>query len=111
LHIPVNDRTPFEGLPHFSFLSFPFSAHNHTSSPSTNSSAIYTFFPFFFLGLVQYIENTVRTEKTRSQGRPIYIAGESIGACLALAVAARNIDTDLVLVLVNPGLLLAGYSS
>jgi hypothetical protein len=55
-----------------------------------------------FAGLVQYIENTVRSEKTRLQGRPIYIAGESIGACLALAVAARNINTDLVLVLVNP---------
>ncbi|XP_078175513.1 phytyl ester synthase 1, chloroplastic-like [Carex rostrata] len=65
LHIPVNDRTSFEGL-------------------------------------VQYIENSVRSEETRLQGRPIYIAGESIGACLALAVAARNINTDLVLVLVNP---------
>ncbi|XP_078175515.1 phytyl ester synthase 1, chloroplastic-like isoform X2 [Carex rostrata] len=65
LHIPVNDRTSFEGL-------------------------------------VQYIENTVKSEKARLQGRPIYIVGESIGASLALAVAARNINTDLVLLLINP---------
>ncbi|KAJ4778894.1 Esterase/lipase/thioesterase family protein [Rhynchospora pubera] len=55
-----------------------------------------------FEELIQYIENTVKSEKTRLQGRPIYIVGESIGACFALAVAARSRNTDLILILVNP---------
>ncbi|KAK6155350.1 hypothetical protein DH2020_009598 [Rehmannia glutinosa] len=36
-------------------------------------------------------------------GEPIYLVGESFGGCLALAVAARNPDIDLVLILANPG--------
>ncbi|KAG5254340.1 acyltransferase protein [Salix suchowensis] len=54
-----------------------------------------------FLGLVKLIERTVRSDY-RFPNRPIYLAGESLGACLALAVAARNPDVDLVLVLANP---------
>lgn len=49
------------------------------------------------------IEITVRSENSRSPKRPIYIVGESLGACLALAVAARNPDIDLALILANPG--------
>ncbi|TVU08784.1 hypothetical protein EJB05_42197 [Eragrostis curvula] len=66
LHIPVEDRTPFEGL-------------------------------------VEYVERTVKSETSRAPDRPVYLVGESIGACIALAVAARNPDIDLVLILVNPG--------
>ncbi|KAI4988909.1 hypothetical protein ZWY2020_036226 [Hordeum vulgare] len=66
LHIPVQDRTSFQGL-------------------------------------VEHVERTVKTESSRAPDRPIYLVGESVGACIALAVAARNRDTDLVLVLVNPG--------
>ncbi|MBA0831508.1 hypothetical protein Goarm_015973, partial [Gossypium armourianum] len=66
LHIPVQDRTPFNEL-------------------------------------VKIVERTVRSENYRSPNRPIYLVGESIGACLAISVAARNPDMDLVLVLSNPG--------
>eukprot|EP00258_Populus_trichocarpa_P026440 XP_024442459.1 acyltransferase-like protein At3g26840, chloroplastic [Populus trichocarpa] len=55
-----------------------------------------------FIGLVKLVERTVRSENHRSPSKPIYLVGESLGACLALAVAARNPDIDLVLVLVNP---------
>ncbi|OEL20096.1 Acyltransferase-like protein [Dichanthelium oligosanthes] len=66
LHIPVEDRTSFEGL-------------------------------------VEYVEMTVKSESSRAPDRPVYLVGESVGACIALAVAARNPDIDLVLILVNPG--------
>ncbi|KAF0914405.1 hypothetical protein E2562_028495 [Oryza meyeriana var. granulata] len=66
LHIPVEDRTSFEGL-------------------------------------VEYVERTVKSEDQRARERPVYLIGESVGACIALAVAARNPDIDLVLILVNPG--------
>ncbi|KAB5529395.1 hypothetical protein DKX38_019476 [Salix brachista] len=65
LHIPVNDRTSFEGL-------------------------------------MKIVEETVRLEHDSSPNKPIYLVGESFGACLALAVAARNPKIDLVLILVNP---------
>ncbi|XP_024951390.1 phytyl ester synthase 2, chloroplastic-like isoform X2 [Citrus sinensis] len=55
-----------------------------------------------FTGLVKLIETTVRSENYRSPKRPIYLVGESLGACLALAVASRNPRIDLVLVLSNP---------
>ncbi|CAK7350126.1 unnamed protein product [Dovyalis caffra] len=55
-----------------------------------------------FLGLVKFIEKTVRSESYQFPSRPIYLVGESLGACLALAVAACNPDVDLVLVLANP---------
>ncbi|KAB5520891.1 hypothetical protein DKX38_025210 [Salix brachista] len=56
-----------------------------------------------FLGLVKLVERRVRSENHHSPSKPVYLAGESLGACLALAVAARNPDIDLVLVLVYPG--------
>ncbi|KAG2597578.1 hypothetical protein PVAP13_5KG235900 [Panicum virgatum] len=65
LHIPVNDRTPFEGL-------------------------------------VQTVENTIKHEHDSSPNRPIYLVGDSFGGCLAVAVAARNPQIDLLLILVNP---------
>ncbi|KAG8057348.1 hypothetical protein GUJ93_ZPchr0002g26297 [Zizania palustris] len=66
LHIPVEDRTSFEGL-------------------------------------VEYVERSVKSESQRATDRPVYLVGESVGACIALAVAARNPNIDLVLILVNPG--------
>ncbi|PAN13298.1 hypothetical protein PAHAL_2G326900 [Panicum hallii] len=66
LHIPVEDRTSFEGL-------------------------------------VELVETTVKSESSRASDRPVYLVGESVGACVALAVAVRNPDIDLVLILVNPG--------
>ncbi|CAO2162462.1 unnamed protein product [Urochloa humidicola] len=65
LHIPVNDRTPFEGL-------------------------------------LQTVETTIKHEHDLSPNRPIYLVGDSFGGCLAVAVAARNPQIDLVLILVNP---------
>ena len=53
--------------------------------------------------LVQLIERTVKSESYRFPNRPIYLVGESIGACLALDVAARNPNIDLTLILANPG--------
>ncbi|XP_021297858.1 acyltransferase-like protein At3g26840, chloroplastic [Herrania umbratica] len=55
-----------------------------------------------FTELVKLVERTVRSENYRSPNRPIYLVGESLGACLAIAVAARNPEMDLVLVLSNP---------
>jgi len=52
---------------------------------------------------VKLIEETVKSENFRLPNRPIYLVGESIGACLALDVAARNPNIDLSLILVNPG--------
>ncbi|ERN16884.1 hypothetical protein AMTRI_Chr02g264470 [Amborella trichopoda] len=65
MHIPIYDRTPFEGL-------------------------------------VKFVEDTVRLEHALSPDRPIYLLGDSLGGCLALAVAARNPAIDLVLILSNP---------
>ncbi|XP_037494798.1 acyltransferase-like protein At3g26840, chloroplastic [Jatropha curcas] len=56
-----------------------------------------------FTDLVKLVERTVKSEHQRSPDRPIYLVGESLGACLALAVAALNPDIDLVLILANPG--------
>ncbi|KAM3296142.1 hypothetical protein ACQJBY_038470 [Aegilops geniculata] len=64
-HIPVNDRTPFEGL-------------------------------------LKIVEEYVKYESALSPSRPIYIVGDSFGGCLAISVAARNPEIDLVLTLVNP---------
>ncbi|XP_062017790.1 phytyl ester synthase 2, chloroplastic-like [Rosa rugosa] len=55
-----------------------------------------------FTDLVKLIESTIRSEHHRSPNRPIYLVGESLGACLALSVAAFNPDIDLVLILANP---------
>ncbi|PRQ34588.1 putative diacylglycerol acyltransferase, alpha/Beta hydrolase [Rosa chinensis] len=55
-----------------------------------------------FTDLVKLIESTIRSEHHRSPNRPIYLVGESLGACLALSVAAFNPDIDLVLILASP---------
>ncbi|XP_022740298.1 acyltransferase-like protein At3g26840, chloroplastic isoform X2 [Durio zibethinus] len=55
-----------------------------------------------FTDLVKLVEKTVRSEYQSSPDRPIYLVGESLGACIALDVAARNPDVDLVLILANP---------
>ena len=52
---------------------------------------------------MKIIERTVRSEHNRVPNRPIYIVGESVGACFALDVAASNPDIDIVLILANPG--------
>ena len=54
-------------------------------------------------GLVKFVEKTVRLEHALSPNKPIYLVGDSFGGCLALAVAARNPQIDLVLILANPG--------
>ena len=56
-----------------------------------------------FTDLVKLIERTVKSENYRFPNRPIYLVGESIGACLALDVASRNPNIDLALILANPG--------
>ena len=53
--------------------------------------------------LVKLVERTIISEHHHSPNRPIYLVGETIGACLALSVAAFNPDIDRVLILVNPG--------
>ncbi|KAL6200381.1 hypothetical protein ACLB2K_030163 [Fragaria x ananassa] len=60
-----------------------------------------------FTGLVKLVESTIHSEHHRSPNRPIYLVGESLGACLALSVAAFNPDIDLVLILANPGATMA----
>ncbi|XP_057437572.1 phytyl ester synthase 2, chloroplastic-like isoform X2 [Lotus japonicus] len=55
-----------------------------------------------FTDLVKLVERTVKSENQRSPNRPIYLVGESLGGCLALAVAALNPDIDLALILANP---------
>ncbi|GMP29765.1 hypothetical protein CsSME_00004736 [Camellia sinensis var. sinensis] len=64
----------------------------------SNDSPLLLFLP----ELVKQVERTVRSENYRSPNRPIYLVGESLGGCLALAVAARNPDIDLILILANP---------
>lgn len=56
-----------------------------------------------FLELVLWIEGSLRAEHSSCPTRPIYIVGDSFGGCLALAVAARNPNIDLVVILANPG--------
>ncbi|TXG54919.1 hypothetical protein EZV62_020175 [Acer yangbiense] len=56
-----------------------------------------------FADLVKLVERTVRSENHRLPNRPIYLVGESLGACIALAVSAHVPDVDLVLILANPG--------
>lgn len=53
--------------------------------------------------MLKLVEKTVRDEHHHSPKKPIYLAGESLGACLALSVSARNPHIDIVLVLSNPG--------
>ncbi|XP_062011207.1 phytyl ester synthase 1, chloroplastic-like [Rosa rugosa] len=55
-----------------------------------------------FTDLVKLVERKIRSEHHFSPNRPIYLVGESVGACLALSVASLNPDIDLVLLLANP---------
>ncbi|XP_071725385.1 phytyl ester synthase 2, chloroplastic-like [Rutidosis leptorrhynchoides] len=55
-----------------------------------------------FQELVDIVEKTVRSENVRAPKRPIYLVGDSLGGCLALQVAARNPDIDILLILSNP---------
>ncbi|KAK9678112.1 hypothetical protein RND81_11G188700 [Saponaria officinalis] len=55
-----------------------------------------------FAELVKLVGGVVKSEHSRSPSRPIYLVGDSFGACLALAVASHHPDVDLVLILVNP---------
>ncbi|XP_049934732.1 phytyl ester synthase 1, chloroplastic-like isoform X2 [Nymphaea colorata] len=52
--------------------------------------------------LVKFVEKTVRLENSSAPRRPVYLVGDSFGGCLALSVAARNPDVDIVLLLANP---------
>lgn len=72
------------------------------------SHSLIPFFQHFYLyldvvDLVVLVQNTVREEQDQSTKRPIYLVGESLGASLALLVAAHNPDIDFVLILANPG--------
>ena len=46
------------------------------------------------------VEKIIRSEHKSSRR---YLVGESFGGCLAVVVASRNTDIDLVLILANPG--------
>ncbi|XP_026384275.1 acyltransferase-like protein At1g54570, chloroplastic [Papaver somniferum] len=59
-------------------------------------------------GLLEIIENAVRIEHASFPNRPVYLVGDSLGGCLALAVAACNPTIDLVLILSNPSTSFAG---
>lgn len=52
---------------------------------------------------MKLVEEAVKLEYAQSPKKPIYLVGDSLGGCLALAVAARNPTVDLILILVNPG--------
>ncbi|KAK3011155.1 hypothetical protein RJ639_011099, partial [Escallonia herrerae] len=52
--------------------------------------------------LVKFVEKNVRLEHASSPNKPIYLVGDSLGGCLALAVAARNPTIDLIVILANP---------
>ena len=55
-----------------------------------------------FVGLLEMVESAVVAEARRCPLRPVYLVGEGFGGALALSVAARNPDLDLILILVNP---------
>jgi len=104
LLIPVADRTPFTGS-FYLYRIIIFSAHltHYVSVLLVYASMIYCSVYFPIADLVKLVEKTIRLEYERSPNRPIYLVGESLGGCLALAVTARNHDIDLVLILANPG--------
>ncbi|ONK78620.1 uncharacterized protein A4U43_C02F20720 [Asparagus officinalis] len=53
-------------------------------------------------GLLMSIEDVLRIEHSTGQNRPIYLLGHSFGGCLALSIAARNPNIDLIVILTNP---------
>ncbi|KAA3475514.1 acyltransferase-like protein chloroplastic [Gossypium australe] len=54
-----------------------------------------------FNELVKLVERTIRSENYRTPNKPIYLVAESLGACLAICVAARNPDMDLQHLLIS----------
>ena len=52
---------------------------------------------------MKLVETTARNEHAASPKRPIYLVGDSFGGSLALSVAARNPNIDIILILCNPG--------
>lgn len=54
-------------------------------------------------GLVNIVEKAVKMQISCFPNRPIYLVGETLGACLALSLASRNPDIDFILILGNPG--------
>ncbi|CAI5514360.1 unnamed protein product [Closterium sp. Naga37s-1] len=54
-----------------------------------------------FQGLLSLVEAEVLQEHIQSPSRPLFLVGESFGALLAAAVAARNPSLPLSLVLIN----------
>ncbi|CAI5526764.1 unnamed protein product, partial [Closterium sp. Naga37s-1] len=54
-------------------------------------------------GLLSLVESEVLQEHEQSPNRPLFLVGESFGALLAAAVAARNPSLPLTLVLINSG--------
>ncbi|CAI7807247.1 unnamed protein product [Closterium sp. NIES-53] len=54
-----------------------------------------------FQGLLSLVEAEVLQEHEQSPNRPLFLVGESFGALLAAAVAARNPSLPLTLVLIN----------
>lgn len=52
---------------------------------------------------MKIVEDVLSQEHATRPNKPIYLVGDSFGGCLALAVAARSRQLDLVLILVNPG--------
>ncbi|ONK78621.1 uncharacterized protein A4U43_C02F20730 [Asparagus officinalis] len=55
-----------------------------------------------FEGLLNFVEDMVKIEHSRCQDKPIYLLGHCFGGCLALSVAARNPNIDLIVLLTNP---------
>ncbi|CAI5962400.1 unnamed protein product [Closterium sp. NIES-65] len=56
-----------------------------------------------FQGLLSLVEAEVLQEHEQSPNRPLFLVGESFGALLAAAVAARNPFLPISLVLINSG--------
>lgn len=86
-----------------SFILFSWNDSRKQKQTSSCWGLIDLLIHFHVLDLVKFVETAVRTEHSRAPNRPIYLLGDSFGACLALAVAARNPDIDLALILANPG--------
>lgn len=56
-------------------------------------------------GILHIVEQCIKYELLLKPNRPIYVIGDSFGCYLAISLAARNPEVDLVLVLVDPGML------
>jgi len=56
-------------------------------------------------GILHIVEQCIKYELLLKPNRPIYVIGDSFGCYLAISLAARNPEVDLVLVLIDPGML------